>query len=111
MLKSVQEVLTLAKDVLSTIAICATPVISADAKNVSRTDSYTTTNATKSAPSEPLPLPLELASPAVTTVLFVMTKTPALNVLMEKYSKEKLAKPNVMTASLLLMEFALAART
>jgi hypothetical protein len=102
---------TLAKNVLSTIAISATPETSEDARNVSKKVSYTITNATKSAPSEPLPLPLELANPAVTTALFAKTKIPALNVLMENFYKVKLANPFVTTASLLLMEFAHLART
>jgi hypothetical protein len=101
---------TLAKNVLSIIATPATQETLENARNVLKTDSYTIINATKSAPSEPLPLPLELANLAVTTALFAKTKTPVLNVLMENFYKENLANPFATTASLLLTEFAHPAR-
>jgi hypothetical protein len=60
---------------------------------------------------ELLPLLLELAILAAMTALSAKTKTLAINVLTEKFYKEKIASPLVTKASQLLTESALPAET
>jgi hypothetical protein len=101
----------LVKDVLSTIAMFVTQEALEDARNVSKTDSYTTTSATESAPLEPSLTRMDHASPVPMTALSAEIKTPALDVLTEKFYKETLANLSVTTATLLLTESAQLART
>jgi hypothetical protein len=101
---------TLVKNVQSATVIPAILETSEDARNVSKTTSYTIINAIRFAPLELSLLHQEHASPVVMTALFAKIKTPAQDVLMENFYKEKLANLSVMMALHLSTEFAHPAR-